>query len=463
MERAITRRTPVLIAIIVCAAVAAATVAVAGMGGAPEAGIGTGAAPSLTDPDGELVLDLTTSPSFTYTANAAPLTPAVQTISSRQCLVESSGAALVTTTAATGTFGNGMGMYGNGGKNGKGTPCANIESGQKVGWSFLTSAGTTAVPHPLAGLKASTATVDIEAKASAIAVATLKLGGQTVYTETLLTGASVNVSPKPVNFETCPSSPAGDSGPDSGPNDNCLWEIVTASDGIVFDSIEFTNGGVGYYSIEDGADWGAARQSHRTVIGFTGVGTLDCGDRIPILPASDTTAYATRLQNHDGSSCVPVLFRTANEQGSAFTFLKDLTTQKRSAFLFEVDWGSVPADGATKIRFDTDPAAQEIELPMCTPTPTSDVAGTTPLTLQHIDLDDPSSDVTVADRLADFENFLGWKTSPPAIDSSLDQVPGNAFFEYACLLHDGTTATPGADEELVYQWIYVTGDLRMSR
>ena len=148
-----------------------------------------------------------------------------------------------------GLFSLGIGVK-SGGSNG--TPCSQTSAGEKL---TVTSNGNSWVKLEL----------DSEAKGNAWIVAELRLGSELVGTYELVTGASIQASEEtppvdqmvPYEATSTPSDPrvacanASDSGPDSGPNDNCRWII---DHGSRFDSVTLY-ASVGSLSLEGGADF----------------------------------------------------------------------------------------------------------------------------------------------------------------------------------------------------------------
>jgi len=180
------------------------------------------------------------------------------TVGDRGCDIDPASEDLVTLSAGTGggVKGPGVVSYGIGVKSGgsNGTPCSQIDSTETL--IIISNA-----PDPWTRLS-----LDLELKGNADVTATLYKGSITVGTYELVTGRSIEAGDPPPEpgfpYEalstgedrvTCASQ--SDSGPDSGPNDNCYWTIDPG--GAFFDRIELTTV-VGTVSLEGGADFADA-------------------------------------------------------------------------------------------------------------------------------------------------------------------------------------------------------------
>ncbi len=246
-------------------------------------------------------------------------------------------------------------------KSGKGTSCYRVDSpSEAIDLKLGTAAGTRAL--------AASAFLDLELKQSARILATLKLTDSTGTSVTqakyeLQSGASAGLSPLPgITGDPYVCTGSADSGPDSGTNDNCRWAISVpswkgADDGIYFDEIVL-EAVSGSFSLEGGADGSydpapasavAPADADASIIQVVD-GGLTCGDKTQTL-AADTNATpevaVTRLDNADGSACVPVPYSISNGPGYG-QFLKPLNSQAAAQFLWDTTW-TFPATSKTLV------------------------------------------------------------------------------------------------------------------
>ncbi|NNE11434.1 MAG: tandem-95 repeat protein, partial [Ilumatobacter sp.] len=138
----------------------------------------------------------------------------------------------------------------------QGTPCGRVDSAETLS---ITTAGT------LDGRLMNKLVLDLELKGNAWVKLTLTNdGGQVGPVFQLQTGSSIETDATPatpgppymatstVAAPKAACANPSDSGPDSGPNDNCLWTVVPDAD---FDTATFTVM-VGEFSLEGSADFG---------------------------------------------------------------------------------------------------------------------------------------------------------------------------------------------------------------
>lgn len=119
-----------------------------------------------------------------------------------------------------------------------------------------------------------------------------------------------------------------DSGPDSGPNDNC--RVVIHPD-TPFSSIQFKPSS-GEVSLEGGSDYASSDGKYDTLFYFQGWdGELDCGDTTGPRQDGSVVGEIIRHDNADGETCTPKLFR----------LIADEDDEQNGSVVFEV---SDPAD-----------------------------------------------------------------------------------------------------------------------
>jgi hypothetical protein len=260
-------------------------------------------------------LALTTGKSSTVELATTGGTSATQTLKAgKACAFGSSGASLLTFSSDPASPGVGLangeiGVRESG--TSSGTSCSAVDSA--TGETLIVTLGS------VGGLVAASASLDVDLKQSAQILATAKRDGDTVGRFELRSGTTI-ANPKPLpgggtatRVMTC-NNPA-DSGPDSGTNNNCRWEISAPSwttigeDGIVFDRLELKplNGA---FSLMGGAD-GYVDDPLDPLPGYFGSsgpsvfelveGTVDCtaGTNTVVLRTSTTVPTSTwkRLGN----------------------------------------------------------------------------------------------------------------------------------------------------------------------
>lgn len=232
-------------------------------------------------------------------------------------------------------------------KNAAGTSCSAVDA--SAGESL-----TLALKGGVGGLLAASASLDVDLKQSAQILATAKRGPTTVGRFELRSGSTITApaalpgGPVPAaNVWTC-NTPA-DSGPDSGTNNNCRWEISAPTwtglteDGIVFDSLTLT-AVTGAFSLMGGADGPVDDPLHPMPAYFGDdqdasilelvEGSVACDQTVP-LRASSTVPSSSwkRLGNLGAEACQPYPYSTQTGRdgaGSFARFTKPLDFQRGS-------------------------------------------------------------------------------------------------------------------------------------
>lgn len=178
----------------------------------------------------------------------------------------------------------------------KGTPCSRVSQYASEKLTFLLGPDTTSTVGTIRANAFDQLELDVEVKADAALQLEIRLGSAVTGRFYLQTGSSITGAaalPKADGqpADSSPSTPVvacsarSDSGPDSGPNDNCRW-VIKDIIGSSFEILPL----VGEFSLEGGGDWeGTALYTfNQSVIYLTSVreGWLPCGgstgDPIPI-------------------------------------------------------------------------------------------------------------------------------------------------------------------------------------
>jgi len=230
------------------------------------------------------------------------------TVGDKGCDINPASGDLVTLSAGTGggVKGPGVVSYGIGVKSGgsNGTPCSQV-SGPEV----LTVASGN-------GRSWDSVSLDLELKGNAWVKITLVGtvdGAATSESYHLVTGSSIAlVDPPPADgngfpYSVTSSTPddpetvayegivqcanPSDSGPDSGPNDNCYWTIQPGS-GLLFSEVEITTL-VGSVSLEGGADFTGTPAAGARDSVFSYVNTPPVAKGTPLEAVEDTSLTIT--------------------------------------------------------------------------------------------------------------------------------------------------------------------------
>lgn len=178
----------------------------------------------------------------------------------------------------------------------KGTPCSRVSQYANESLTFeLGDYTTDLAPAGLGANAFDRLELDIEVKADAKVQLTMMVAGFVMQTYELRTGASIVPG---VGLERAPggawpvATPTArivncrarsDSGPDSGPNDNCRWIIEDLGQQFVLTPL------AGEFSLEGGGDWGYDYDANNSLIYLTTVveGDLDCDSPTPEIEIGD--------------------------------------------------------------------------------------------------------------------------------------------------------------------------------
>lgn len=260
--------------------------------------------------------------------------------SGSDCAMTQGGAGLVE-FSGTGSLGAGLSAARIGvraKKNAAGTSCSAVDA--SAGESL-----TMSIKSGVGGLLAASASLDIDLKQNAQILATATRAGRPVpggrfelrSGSTISTPSALPGGPVPAgNVWTC-NNPS-DSGPDSGTNNNCRWEISAPSwtglteDGVVFDSLTLT-AVLGAFSVMGGAD-GAVDDPLYPMPGYFGddqdasvlelvEGAISC-DQTASLRTSTSVPSSSwkRLGNIDGSACAAYPYSTSTGRDGAGSFAR---------------------------------------------------------------------------------------------------------------------------------------------
>lgn len=233
-------------------------------------------------------------------------------------------------------------------KNALGTSCSAVDAASAESLTLALGGGVSP-------LVAASASLDVDLKQSAQILATAKRGTTTVGRYELRSGSSI-LTPAPLPGGAVPAAnvwqcnnPA-DSGPDSGTNNNCRWEISApswtglAEDGVVFDSLTLT-AVTGSFSLEGGAD-GVVDDPTYPMPAYFGAdrdasilelveGVIGCGDTATLRGTVASTWK--RLGNFGADECQPFPYSSrsgTDARGAYVDFTKPLDFQTRAQALW---------------------------------------------------------------------------------------------------------------------------------
>ena len=239
--------------------------------------------------------------------------------------------------------GSNGGSIGVSSKGGNATACTQVNQKERESLTIDLSPLGAAVSTSAAPVQAYGATLDIESKGDAIITANLSYQGNPTQTFTLYTGTSVKSGTLLPTEANC--FLAADSGPDSGSNDNCPWNIVPSSpfDKIVLKTLKPAGGA---FSVEGGGDW-SDPAAHETVFDVVtdAQGILACGSSTPTVTdgaENPTTITVTRVANGSTTNCLAVPYNLGAAAGEG-TFHKDLSTQLDSQFAVTLTKTTAPS------------------------------------------------------------------------------------------------------------------------
>ena len=303
----------------------------------------------------------------------------------------------------------------------KGTPCSRVSTYANESLTFALGADTRGIIGANAFDRLE---LDIEVKGNARLELTMYIAGSIGRTYELRTGSSVvsGVGLNPNADGTLPVSDAAnrivncsarsDSGPDSGPSDNCRWIISDLGQTFTIRPL------AGEFSLEGGGDWGGTlAYDNNTLIFLTHVeeGDLACGGATGQIPIGDgSAAAACRTFGPPTSTAfcpsIHYVFRDIVGATKGCEFIKGPGQQLAASMTITFppeprkELGDVPP---TTVRFPDGYGGVVDYLPkLCTGT----VGGTEP-------------NLTIEEVLTD---------TPPA--GFVDVVAGNGFKDWACIL-----------------------------
>lgn len=268
---------------------------------------------------GLLALRTGTTSSVTLVDPATMTAISTQTLThTKSCLLRADGAQLLDVTDAGSGHGPGLrdGSIGVRQKaSGAGKSCAQVDA--SAGESLVVGIGADTD-----GLVASSASLDLDLKQNAQILATTSLAGTVTGYFELQSGRAIGSTP--VDDATAfVCSGSSDSGPDSGTNDHCRWEISAPSwtgpdDGIAFDALTLT-ALRGSFSLEGGADGSVDDPDNPVPAYLDGFrydslfelveGVLACGETATLRSNSSSVSSTwTRLPSGD---CTPYPYSTS--------------------------------------------------------------------------------------------------------------------------------------------------------
>jgi hypothetical protein len=296
---------------------------------------------------------------------------------------------------------------------------------------------------------ATSAYLDVELKGSARILATARQGTTVVGTFELQSGNSVGLSPPLATTAPFVCTGRADSGPDSGPSDNCRWPIsapswLGADDGINFDTLTL-KAVVGSFSVEGGADGSiqppAGLSTDTAAASIIELATaVGCGGTTGTTIADGAKPAVTihRLDNVGPTPCSAVPYKLTTADNSA-RFLKPLDVQPTAQFVWDVT-SLFPSTTATTVLPD-------IKIDYETP----DATGASPLVKLGWCPD--------ANAVDDPALFPGYTVAQVAALPDQDDFIGTQF---ACVISRTAKAVAGdPDQVSVRDLVYVYGDARM--
>lgn len=348
------------------------------------------------------------------------------------------------TNTGVGFVGGSLGVFSGGSR---GTPCGRV-AGSEVLSLKLTG--------QLQGITAYTARLDLELKGTALVEAAFYRTGQTapVATRFAYTGTATPDASLYPNAFRC--GDASDSGPDSGPGDNCVWQALTSTDNLSFDEVRI-RAVTGEVSLEGGGDW-ADPSANRTVflLGGTEIseGDLAC-DEFAVEAQDGTDVTAVRGDNLSSSGCgdtalLPYSLRVARS-GADVVFRKDLLEDTDSAFNLRIAWAAPQT-----IASLSSPSTIDWEVGVSS-------------SIDYCPVGVKQTRTVTPDKGSTSETVEYWSITAAQL-AGRDMVPDTILpgIQFACVWRQSqeavgsTSTTPAATVRLV-QEIYVTGDAIMRR
>jgi len=342
----------------------------------------------------------------------------------------------------------------------KGTPCARVSKYAEESLAFRLGGDVTRTGGPIEANGFDRLELDVEVKADARLLLTLYLEDTVYRRYELRTGTSIvagtGLPPLPTGQpqESTPGSPIvncsarSDSGPDSGPNDNCRWVINDIGQSFTITPL------VGEFSLEGGGDWAGTTKwfENNTLIYLTHLdeGTLTCGSSLSIdigTGADGALCTAAGPPYSPSGSCpyYPIKF-----------LLQDLTGTFRGCNLFKQPGNQMV--GVMKIAFPREassPLATMKKTEVWFPYGDGSYAKIIP-ELCTGTLVGTGDNLTVAEVLT-LGDGLPLKDGSELSDYN-DVIPGNGFIDYACIASQTVEHLLGKGWMQVSQTILVWGD-----
>lgn len=292
-------------------------------------------------------LALSTGSANTVTLVSASGTVTQTLTSGKNCAMGQGGAGLLAFDATPSNPGVGLNSGSIGVRertSANGASCGAVDSAGGESLTLTLGSGVN-------GLLAGSASLDIDLKQSAQILAVATKGGTQVGRFELRSGTTIT-QPGPLTggpadqVQTC-NNPA-DSGPDSGTNNNCRWQISSPSwtgpeDGVVFDALTLT-AVMGSFSLMGGADGTVDDIDHPTP-GYFGAyrsaslfelveGAANCGDTVGLRKSAEVPASTwERLGNFADGPCTAYPYATSTgptTTGAFARFVKPLDFETSS-------------------------------------------------------------------------------------------------------------------------------------
>lgn len=341
----------------------------------------------------------------------------------------------------------------------KGTPCTRVS--HYAGESLRLALGDgTSHQVSLGGVFKANAfdrvDLDVEVKGDAHLMLTTKLAGVVTGVYQLRTGSSIDGSGLPpladgqpplsdLDHPVANCRARSDSGPDSGPNDNCRWRIRGTGNEFEITAL------AGEFSLEGGADWATAaeRTANNSLIYLTYVveGDLTCGshDAVPTggdVSRAECEVFGPPAAEACGYPTVHYFFRDVSGSRRGCELLKNSGAQVVASMQVtfpeepRLSLAELATTGATTALFsDSSGATGSMQIGLCE----GDILGR--------DTDNPTI-ALVLDGVTGVWSVPGVTDSVvPVAGKVQDAIPGNGVMDWACILEQtveyrGTLAVP---------------------
>lgn len=345
-------------------------------------GLGSVSAAGDADPDETLRLHLGSGTTYVeYSNNGDPITQTITAPKNCQITVNGPLMALSASDKGPGLKDGSIGVKSGGST---GVPCSRVERTEELTLSL----GDVQ--------DAVQATLDLELKGDARIQIVLSNDGITIGTFEVRGGGAIVPGQGTDGSTTAPYTATAtavapiancregsDSGPDSGPSDNCFVTIIPSGS---FDAVKFRPLS-GEMSLEGGGDYGQGTAFDTVFTLQSYDGELGCTQDDNSVTIEEDTVYGqiTRLQNTDGSDCVLKPYNlSVDVDADTLSFVPHdnpgapQPSTYQATLMFAPEATMMPFEGLLEYDQDDDGAAFDWEnMPWCTGSPfvTPDATG----------------------------------------------------------------------------------------